>query len=768
MSPRIALVAALLAAPVPGCGRHSVDSPPPEDGSPAGQRTAVSEAAAAASAGSKATAAQRAPERNWSDAIRLGEWRKAAKLLDTLDEKQRERADIRFARARVAAELGDAVTVLSSLDGLEKQLPLVIDEIRSMRARAQLEVGPFDSAADAFEKRGDPRSLQRAAIARERAGELKRAKKLIDRALVGLSSRRVRGRRARERQRERIAEARLVRARIALRAEDTASARSDLVWISVNAPLTDTAIDAERELGPIAPNALTKQQRYDRAMAFAGAGALSRFESEMEALEKAPGKKLPEAELLRAKGWAQYLSRNDYALAADLLGRAARAGSSQAVKDRFYAARATSRAHRDDEAIELYREFLRKHPGSGYAERARYNIARLQYIAGRWKQAEAAYDSYLKKHGKRGRFVADARYELAVTQLAAGQHAQAAKALSVLADAESDRREKARLIELEGVALAGAGKVSEAAQRFRRVIDEQPLSYAALAAAARLKQLGKPVPPQLQPAERAEKPAELSVRLPPKARLYLRLGFEGAAERELRRHEAQLRKAHEPRGWEALCTAYGRMSRAARRYRVGQRAVRWSALMKAPSARTRWTWECIYPTPYRDLVSEAEKEWKLPPHLMYAVMRQESAFHPTVVSPARAVGLMQMIPPTAKNVAKALRVEYDPSLLRSPVHNIRFGGYYLRRVLDTFGGNVALAAAAYNAGPRAVSRWLESGEQLPLDVFIARIPYSETRGYVGRVLGNRARYAYFHDGEAAIPELDLEIAKGHRAGADAY
>ncbi len=149
-------------------------------------------------------------------------------------------------------------------------------------------------------------------------------------------------------------------------------------------------------------------------------------------------------------------------------------------------------------------------------------------------------------------------------------------------------------------------------------------------------------------------------------------------------------------------------------------------------------------------------------------MRQESAFRASVVSPAQAVGLLQLIPPTARKVAGELGIDYDPLLLESPPHNIRMGSYYLKKVLSTFGGNMALGAAAYNAGPAAVTRWLATGESLPLDVFVARIPYGETRGYVMRVIGNLARYAYLEGGAEAVPKLSLEIDKGLRAPADAY
>jgi soluble lytic murein transglycosylase len=89
-------------------------------------------------------------------------------------------------------------------------------------------------------------------------------------------------------------------------------------------------------------------------------------------------------------------------------------------------------------------------------------------------------------------------------------------------------------------------------------------------------------------------------------------------------------------------------------------------------------------------------------------------------------------------------------------------------VLRRFGGNPLLAAASYNAGPGAVSRWLETGEKLPLDVFVARIPYQETRHYVNLVMGNLAHYAFLDGGEAAVPVLGLELPQGLRVAADDY
>jgi soluble lytic murein transglycosylase len=138
-------------------------------------------------------------------------------------------------------------------------------------------------------------------------------------------------------------------------------------------------------------------------------------------------------------------------------------------------------------------------------------------------------------------------------------------------------------------------------------------------------------------------------------------------------------------------------------------------------------------------------------------MRQESAFDPEVVSPARAVGLMQLLPETARAVAKDAKLDHDESMLTVPEHNIALGARYLRELLDKLDDVVPLAVAAYNAGPEAIQRWLSKSKGESLDVFVEAIPFIETRGYVVRVMGNLARYGYLEKGEAGVPSVDLDL-----------
>jgi soluble lytic murein transglycosylase len=701
---------------------------------------------------------EKTPLGDWVEFVRMHRYADAAKSLDALGTEARARPEVRYARAVVASKLGDHGRVVRELEGIE--LKLLAQDIEELRAASALEAGPYELAARHYGQKADAVSLTKSATAFERAGQLDKARAAADRAVAAA------GKHKQKKGKSWEAQARAARARIAEAKGDKATAVGDLRWLAVNAPTTASADGVDQRLEKLSPRALSKKERYARALALADVGAVDKVDQELAALERAPGDKLKAADALHARGWALYIARRDYTKAAVLLEQASKAGGEHAVKDLFYAARSRSRAHQDDQAIVMYERLARQFSRSGYAEHARYLAARLRYIGGKWSEAASAYDRYLAKHKKRGRFLDSATYERAVAWLASGQNAPAAKAFKGLADRTDHQRRDARYEELHGVALAAAGNKKAAAAAFRGVIADHPLSFPALAAAARLQQLGETPPPPIEPAASSHVRGLGDVPLPEKARLLQRIGLDTQAEAELSQHEERMRKQYAPRGDEALCRAYGTLSSASRRYRVGQRAAKWAALKQAPSSASKWLWDCIYPRPYEALVRDAEKSFQLPQDFVYAIMRQESAFSPGVVSSANAVGLMQLIPPTAANVAKELKMPYDPLSLYSPAVNIKMGAYYLSKVLSTFGGNVALAAAAYNAGPSAVSRWLESGEGLPLDVWVARIPYSETRGYVTRVVGNIARYAYLQDGR--VPNLDLALPLGLRAGDDAY
>lgn len=148
----------------------------------------------------------------------------------------------------------------------------------------------------------------------------------------------------------------------------------------------------------------------------------------------------------------------------------------------------------------------------------------------------------------------------------------------------------------------------------------------------------------------------------------------------------------------------------------------------------------VFPYPMRSLVEREAAEQGLDPYLVAALIRQESNFRPAVVSRAGARGLMQLMPQTAREVARRSGVSWDARYLESAEANLHLGATHLAGLLRQYDGKVVPALAAYNAGGRPVSRWLRYPEASDPVQFVERIPYEETRGYVRSVLRNRELY----------------------------
>ncbi len=147
-----------------------------------------------------------------------------------------------------------------------------------------------------------------------------------------------------------------------------------------------------------------------------------------------------------------------------------------------------------------------------------------------------------------------------------------------------------------------------------------------------------------------------------------------------------------------------------------------------------------FPLAHRKRVDKRAKEKNLESAWVFAVIRQESAFVQDAHSPAGALGLMQLMPRTARSTARKLKIRVPKnSKILQPDINIRLGTAYLRGVLNQLGQNQVLATAAYNAGPSRVRRWLPV-KAIPADLWIATVPFEETRGYLKRVLAYTVIY----------------------------
>jgi soluble lytic murein transglycosylase len=170
--------------------------------------------------------------------------------------------------------------------------------------------------------------------------------------------------------------------------------------------------------------------------------------------------------------------------------------------------------------------------------------------------------------------------------------------------------------------------------------------------------------------------------------------------------------------------------------------------------------ELRFPTPfYDDVIAQAEDK-SLNYAWVYAIIRQESAFQTDARSSANALGLMQLLPATARDMAKRLKIPLkDDMELIEPVKNIRLGAEYLNYLLKQFNGNHLLATAAYNAGPSRSKRWAAEFGCLPADIWVELIPFSQTRDYVQRVLAYTVIFDHRISGRQEVEPMLLDAVK---------
>jgi soluble lytic murein transglycosylase-like protein/TolA-binding protein len=186
-------------------------------------------------------------------------------------------------------------------------------------------------------------------------------------------------------------------------------------------------------------------------------------------------------------------------------------------------------------------------------------------------------------------------------------------------------------------------------------------------------------------------------------------------------------------------------------YALRRLAVETGGFGAEPGPESIGTWRAAYPLAWPETMATFTAAYGVPGYFMYAIMTVESTFHPHAVSVSDAYGLLQVIPRTGRRVAAELGFgEFSPELLLEPHVAIYMGSHYMGRLLRKFHGQELLAAAAYNAGPHRVSKWLDQRPNEPMDAFLEEIPYSQARGYARRVLEYSAKYLRVYHGETHV------------------
>lgn len=167
----------------------------------------------------------------------------------------------------------------------------------------------------------------------------------------------------------------------------------------------------------------------------------------------------------------------------------------------------------------------------------------------------------------------------------------------------------------------------------------------------------------------------------------------------------------------------------------------------------------FYPLAFWDVIEQTSKKYNIDPYVALSVIREESRFDADARSVAGARGLMQLMPQTAYQLDKTLKIGINrASQLNNIRNNIQLGTYYLKSLFSEF-RSLAHVLAAYNAGEMLVRKWEERGNYKSVDEFIEDIPYAETRNYVKKVITSYFQYKKFSSADAEDKEFNIVLGK---------
>ena len=244
---------------------------------------------------------------------------------------------------------------------------------------------------------------------------------------------------------------------------------------------------------------------------------------------------------------------------------------------------------------------------------------------------------------------------------------------------------------------------------------------------------------------------------------FIRLGLGQPAEAEMRRIGLNIppgkRPVTDPERIEKIwATAF--LYDRARRYSQSHWPTRWHLLEYKrtwPVAGNRERWHIAYPKSHWNLVAQHATEHGFPRELLMAIVREESAFDPLRESYANAIGLTQMLFPTARRFGKGTGIAITRENLRDPEKNVTIGSRFLGFLWAKWQKHVMLVPPSYNAGEGAVSRWLRERGKLAADEWIEAIKGDQARRYSKRVLASYFAYSYLYRNQ--IPEISFHIPK---------
>lgn len=326
-----------------------------------------------------------------------------------------------------------------------------------------------------------------------------------------------------------------------------------------------------------------------------------------------------------------------------------------------------------------------------------------------------------------------------------------------------------------GRAYAAKQQMREALAAWHAAVRQYPAAYYALLGLNRIREVS-PSKFQTLVAEISRDPKGFDPKAPRfafrarpewaapgfrRAMEFMRLGLGGPAERELKKLEltppGDRKRVNDPDTLEKLWALAFLYDRAGR-HSTAIWPTRWHALDYRdgwPVGTNRAKWRIAYPLAFQELLARHSKKNNVPFAMQISIVREESGFSPTIESYANAIGLTQLIPPTAKDYAKGTGITPTRENLRDPEKNVTIGSRFLSSLYTTWNRFTLLIPPAYNAGPAAVRRMLRARGTWDADEFMEGIVDDQARNYSKRVLGAYFTYTWLY--EHTVPEIPNAI-----------
>ncbi len=398
----------------------------------------------------------------------------------------------------------------------------------------------------------------------------------------------------------------------------------------------------------------------------------------------------------------------------------------------------------DDKFLTCCKAIIREGPAS-YKRRTLYNLAAFHMERGQYSEAEELLKRLLG-HKISASFQVDALWKLAWSRYLANKYSLAGATFEKVRLKTNHRRLKSAALYWRARSEQKSDGFNDAEEGFLELAKDAPLSYYGIQSARILKDNGVRFS-----AYDFIKTGFPSIELTkshldnPRIEAALKLNDVGLHEFAVMNLEdlpASMKNDH-PVAFLMASTAY-----SAKEYHKARRvlySVFGNYLTSPPKDAPPKFIELAFPCAHKDQTLKMARRHSVDPFLIWAVMRQESLYNSKAVSPAGAVGLMQVMPRTAQKCSENKIETCDlTELLLDPESNIGFGASILGDNLKSFDNEIVPAVASYNADIRKVRKWRAKRGKMDVDEFIETIPYSETRLYVKKVLEGYEAYSYLH------------------------